>query len=404
MQWKNSPSQNLSPSSSIDRVLVIVLDGVGVGELPDAGEYGDQGSNTLGNLARAVGGLNLPNLRLMGLGNIIQIEGVAPQQSPRANFGKLRERAPGKDSTSGHWELMGLTLKKPFPTYPHGFPPELIAQFEARIGRKILGNYPASGTQIIQELGEEHQRSGRPIIYTSADSVFQVAAHEEVIPPEELYRICLQARELLTGENGVGRVIARPFLGQPGSYFRTERRRDFSLPPPGDTVLDLVKANGYPVVGIGKIPDLFAGKGLSEQVKAKSNRENMTQILRTLRRAERGLIFTNLVDFDMLWGHRNNPQGFAQGLKELDDWLPDLWEALRPSDLLLITADHGCDPTTPGTDHSREWVPLLAWGKGIRSGVNLGERESFADLGATVAQALGIRGTGEGRSFLGEIT
>ncbi len=403
MQGKNSPSQNLSPSSSISRVLVIVLDGVGVGELPDAGEYGDKGSNTLGNLARAVGGLNLPNLELMGLGNIIQIEGVAPQQSPQANFGKLRERAPGKDSTSGHWELMGLTLKRPLPTYPHGFPPELIAKFESRIGRKILGNYPASGTQIIQELGEEHQRKGWPIVYTSADSVFQVAAHEEIIPPEELYQICLQAREILTGENEVGRVIARPFLGQPGSYFRTERRRDFSLPPPGDTVLNLLKRNGYPVVGIGKIPDLFAGKGFTKTVKAKRNQENMARVLETCRRVERGFIFTNLVDFDMLWGHRNNPQGFAQGLEEFDNWLPHLLEILTPSDLLLITADHGCDPTTPSTDHSREYVLVLTWGKGIRSGVDLGTRDTFADLGATISQALGIRGTGEGRNFLGEI-
>ncbi len=380
-----------------------MLNGVGVGELPDAGEYGDRGSNTLGNLARAVGGLKLPNLELMGLGNIIPIEGVRPQPAPWANFGKMGEKAPGKDSTSGHWELMGLTLKKPFPTYPNGFPPQLIARFEAKIGRKVLGNYPASGTQIIQELGEEHQRSGSPIVYTSADSVFQVAAHEEVIPPQELYQICLRARELLTGEAGVGRVIARPFLGKPGSYWRTTRRKDFSLPPPGDTVLDLLKKDGYPVVGIGKISDLFAGKGLTEVVKAKDNKENMAKVLKVCQRVKRGLIFTNLVDFDMLWGHRNDPQGFAQGLEEFDRWLPDLLKALTLADLLFITADHGCDPTTPSTDHSREWVPLLALGKGIRSGVNLGRRETFADLGATVAEALGIEGTGEGKSFLREV-
>lgn len=393
----------MSLSDSISRVLVILLDGVGVGELPDAGDYGDKGSNTLGNLAQAVGGLKLPHLELMGLGNIIPLKGVPPQDSPQANYGKLSERAPGKDSTSGHWELMGLTLKRPFPTYPNGFPPQLIKKFEAMIGRKVLGNYPASGTQIIKDLGEEHQRSGRPIVYTSADSVFQIAAHEEVIPPEELYQICSQAREVLSGRDGVGRVIARPFLGQPGSYWRTERRKDFSLPPPGNTVLDLLKVNGYPVVGIGKIPDLFAGKGLTQTVKAKNNPENMAKILETCGRVERGLIFTNLVDFDMLWGHRNDPRGFVQGLEEFDGWLPNLLETLTPSDLLLITADHGCDPTTPSTDHSREWVPVLAWGKGIRSGVNLGRRESFADLGATISQALGIRGTGEGKSFLREI-
>lgn len=393
----------MSPSDSISRVLVILLDGVGVGELPDAGDYGDKGSNTLGNLAQAVGGLKLPHLELMGLGNIITLKGVPPQGSPQANYGKLSERAPGKDSTSGHWELMGLTLKRPFPTYPNGFPPQLIRKFEAMIGRKVLGNYPASGTQIIQDLGEEHQKSGWPIVYTSADSVFQIAAHEEVIPPEELYQICFQAREILSGEDGVGRVIARPFLGQPGSYWRTERRKDFSLPPPGNTVLDLLKVNGYPVVGIGKIPDLFAGKGFTQTVKAKNNPENMAKILETCGRVERGLIFTNLVDFDMLWGHRNDPQGFAQGLEEFDGWLPNLLETLTPSDLLLITADHGCDPTTPSTDHSREYVPVLAWGKGIRFGVNLGIRETFADLGAAISQALGIRGTGEGRSFLREI-
>jgi len=393
----------LSPSGYIDRVLVIVLDGVGLGELPDAEDYGDRGSNTLGNLARAVGGLKLPHLELMGLGNIIPIEGVNPQGSPQSNFGKMGEKAPGKDSTSGHWELMGLTLKRPFPTYPHGFPPQLIAKFETTIGRKTLGNYPASGTEIIEELGQEHQKSGRPIIYTSADSVFQIAAHEEVIPPQELYGICRQARKILSGEHGVGRVIARPFLGKPGSYWRTERRRDFSLPPPKDTVLDLLKVNGHPVMGIGKVSDLFAGKGFTQTVKAKDNRENMAKVLEVCRRVEKGLIFTNLVDFDTLWGHRNNPQGFAQGLEKFDSWLPRLLELLTSSDLLLITADHGCDPTTPSTDHSREYVPLLTWGKGMKSGVNLGIRKSFADLGATVAQALGIRGTREGKSFLEEI-
>jgi phosphopentomutase len=385
------------------KALVIVLDGVGVGALPDAGEYGDQGSNTLANLAEAVGGLNLPNLERFGLGNIIPIRGVAPCPKPAASFGKMAEASPGKDSTSGHWEMMGLVLEKPFPTYPHGFPPEVIGAFERAIGRGTLGNFAASGTEIIKQLGDEHVATGKPIVYTSADSVFQIAAHEDVIPVEELYHMCRTARDLLTGKHAVGRVIARPFTGASGAYTRTPRRRDFSLCPPRETLLDLLVARGKTTLSVGKVDYLFAKRGFTGQVHAPSNADIIANIVDQAGRAIDGLVFANLVDFDMLWGHRNDVQGFRGGLEEFDLGLPVIAAALGPEDVLIVTADHGNDPTTASTDHSREHVPLLVYGRSLEPGIDLGVRASFADLGATVGEMFGIA-LPAGRSFLKEIS
>jgi len=382
---------------------LIILDSCGIGELPDAKLYQDEGSNTIANTAKAVGGLKLPNLEKLGLGNIDTIPGVNPNNSSLANFGKMAELSVGKDSTSGHWEIMGLILKKPFPVYPHGFPPEVIEKFEKTIGRSILGNKPASGTEIIKELGEEHLRSGKPIVYTSADSVFQITAHEEIIPVDVLYKMCMISRKILVAEHGVARVIARPFVGKPGSFKRTERRKDFSLAPPSETVLDILKRNDIPVIGIGKIEDLFAGKGLSQSIHTKNNSEGMDKLVEAMKRFKVGLIFINLIDFDMLWGHRNNPSAFAAGLEEFDRRLPEVLDLLEIDDILIITADHGCDPTTPSTDHSREFVPLLVYGRSIRDNINLGIRESFSDVGATIAEIHNIEGTGCGKSFLKEI-
>ncbi len=382
------------------RVILIILDSCGIGELPDAGLYGDEGSNTLANTAKAVGGLKLPCLKKLGLGNIAPILGVDANASAVAGFGKMAEVSPGKDSTTGHWELMGLILPKPFPLYPRGFPLEIIEQFEKAIGSKCLGNKPASGTEIIKELGEEHVRTGKPIVYTSADSVFQIAVHEEVIPVNELYKICEIARKILIGEHGVARVIARPFLGKPGSFKRTERRRDLSLPPPSDTVLYILKENLVPVIGIGKIEDLFVGRGLSTSIHTKDNSDGMDQLVESVKGFKEGLIFINLVDFDMLWGHRNDASGFAAGLEDFDRRLPGVLDRLTGQDILIITADHGCDPTTSSTDHSREYVPLLVYGKSLERNINLGIRESFSDVGATIVEIFGVKGTGKGRSFL----
>jgi phosphopentomutase len=386
-----------------NRVILIILDSCGIGELPDANLYGDKGSNTLVNTAFAVGGLKLPHLQSLGLGNIAPILGVGENINPNANFGKMAEISPGKDSTTGHWEMMGLILPTPFPVYPQGFPAEIIEKFEKAIGRKTLGNKPASGTEIIKELGEEHVRTGEPIVYTSADSVFQIAAHEEVLSIPELYRICEIARKIMTGEHGVARVIARPFLGKPGAFKRTERRRDFSLPPPSDTVLDILKANQIPVIGIGKIEDLFVGRGLSMSIHTGNNTDGMDKLIDTIKGYKQGLIFINLVDFDMLWGHRNDVPGFAAGLEDFDRRLPEVLNLLTYDDVLIITADHGCDPTTPSTDHSREYVPVLVYGKSIKRNISLGIRESFSDVGATIAEIFGVKGTGRGKSFLGEI-
>jgi phosphopentomutase len=387
----------------IRRVILIILDACGIGELPDAHLYGDEGSNTIVNTAKAVRGLKLPNLEKLGLGNIDPIPGVNPNTKALGNYGKMAELSAGKDSTSGHWEIMGLVLEKPFPLYPRGFPPEIIETFEKAIDSKILGNKPASGTEIIKELGEEHIRTGRPIVYTSADSVFQIAAHEEIIPVDELYEMCMKARKILTGGYGVARVIARPFVGKPGFFKRTERRKDFSLSPPQETVLDILKKNGIPVIGMGKIEDLFAGRGLTESIHTKNNSDGMEKLVEAMKKFERGLLFINLVDFDMLWGHRNDAQAFASGLEDFDRRLSEVLDLLTSDDLLIITADHGCDPTTPSTDHSREYVPLLVYGKSIKKGVNLGTRKSFSDVGKTIAEFFEVSGTKNGESFLKEI-
>jgi phosphopentomutase len=380
-------------------VILIILDSVGCGDAPDAEAFGDQGSNTLANTAQAVGGLKLPNMGQLGLGNITPIGGVPPVDEPWGAYGRLTEISASKDTTTGHWELMGVPLERPFPTYPDGFPDDLIAEFERRIGRRTLGNYPASGTVIIQELGVEHVRSGKPIVYTSADSVFQIAAHEEVIPVDELYRCCQIARELFTGEHAVGRVIARPFVGEPGNFTRTERRKDFSLSPPKDTLLDVLKADGKEVMGVGKIEDIFAHRGLTQSSHTLNNMAGVGAILEFMATDADGLILANLVDFDMLYGHRNNPRGYADALEEFDVRLPEIEAALRNGEVLMMTADHGNDPTTPSTDHSRERVPILVYGPQVRRGTDLGMRDSFADVAASIAELLGVVWDGAGESF-----
>ncbi len=385
------------------RVVLITLDGVGVGALPDAEAYGDADANTLLHVARACGGLRLPNLRRLGLGNIIEVPGVAPVALPEAAFGRMRERSLGKDTTTGHWEIAGVIQTEALPTFPEGFPEEIIAAFERETGLRPLGNIAASGTDILRMLGEEHLVSGRPIIYTSADSVFQVAAHEAVIPIERLYEICRIARKILNPYR-VGRVIARPFQGSCAADFkRTARRHDFSLPPVGTTVLDRLEEAGLAVHGVGKIRDIFAGRGITSYIYSESNADGMAKTLASLDEVRQGLVFTNLVDFDMLFGHRLDVRGFGSCLEEFDRWLPSLLARLREDDLLVLTADHGCDPVTPGTDHTREYVPLLIWGKPLAVGCCLGERESFADVAATVAEVFGLE-SGAGRGMLGEIS
>jgi phosphopentomutase len=366
------------------RACVIVLDAVGAGELPDASEYGDEGSNTLGNVARAVGGLDLPNLEALGLGNVEPLEGCPPQPGAPAVAGRLLERSKGKDTTTGHWELMGIVTPVPMPTYPHGFPFDVIEQFAHRTGRGVIGNKVASGTEIIQELGEEHQRTGKWIVYTSADSVFQIAAHEETIPLDELYAACQTAREILSGPHAVGRVIARPFVGEPGSYTRTPNRHDWSLKPPQPNYLSLVRASGAEVHGVGKIPDIFAHEDIDHEHPTKSNTEGIVKTTELLQTIDGGLVFTNLVETDMLWGHRNDPVNFHRCLQDFDRRLPELLDALRDGDLLVITSDHGCDPTTPSTDHSREHALLLVYVQGRNAGGRIHENGEFADVGATV--------------------
>jgi len=383
----------------IKRVVVIVLDSVGCGDAPDAADYGDLGANTLGHISYAVGGLALPNMGRMGLGNLTDIKGVPQDRNSAGAFGRMTEVSAGKDTTTGHWELGGVILDKPFPVNPDGFPPDLMEAFEQMIGRATLGNYPASGTEIIKELGEEHVRTGSPIIYTSADSVFQVAAHEEIIPVAELYRICRIARDLLTGEKAVGRVIARPFIGTTGSFIRTENRKDFSLEPPAETILDVLKAAGKQVTGVGKIEDIFAHRGLTQSNHTGNNMEGVDAILDFLHQEDDGLIFANLVDFDSLYGHRNNPRGYAVALEAFDRRLPEICERLRADEILFITADHGNDPTTPGTDHTRERVPLLVSGRLVRSANDVGTCSSFSDLAATIADLFDISWAGAGSSF-----
>ena len=390
-------------TSPFRRVFVVVLDSVGVGELPDAGAYGDEGSNTLGNVAARVA-LRIPHLSALGISRLLPLAGVAPSPSPLGAFGRMAEVSPGKDSVTGHWELMGLQLARPFPTFPEGFPRDAVREYELRIGRRTLGNIVASGTQIIEDLGAEHMRTGWPIVYTSADSVFQVAAHEAIIPVPELYRICEIAYEMFVHGMGVGRVIARPFVGSPGHFGRTANRHDYALPPSADTLLDRLTAAGIPVLSIGKIKDLFAGCGVSSSVHTASDAEGMDAIGRAVAGAPAGLVFANLVDFDAMYGHRNDVAGYAANLERFDERLGRLLPALQPDDLLLLTADHGNDPTTPSTDHSREFVPILAYGGHVRAGVDLGLRTTFADLGQTVAEIFGVGPLSCGRSFLAEMT
>ena len=387
----------------IDRIIIIVLDSVGIGELPDAYKFGDEGSNTLVNTAKAVGGLNVPNLESFGLGKIGDIPGVSKEVDAKAFYGKMIEASAAKDTTSGHWEIMGVITEKPFPTYPEGFPDDVIKEFTTAIGRPILGNKTASGTEIIKELGEEHIKTGFPIVYTSADSVFQIAACEDVIPIESLYEMCNCARDILKGKHNVGRVIARPFIVENGIYTRTERRRDFSLPPPEETVLDKAVKKGYEVVGVGKIGDIFAHRGLTREIHATNNRDGVLKTIESIRRDFKGIIFTNLIDFDMRYGHRNNPEGYAEALESFDKSLPEIVDALKAGDVIIITADHGCDPTTLSTDHSREYVPLLVFGKKLNKPRSLDIRNSFADVGATVSEALLELRLDKGESFFTEL-
>ncbi|MCE5197932.1 MAG: phosphopentomutase [Armatimonadota bacterium] len=388
----------------INRGVLIVLDSVGAGALPDADEYGDAGSNTLSHVADSVGGLHLPNLEQMGLGNIIQIAGVPPADHPTACYGRMAEVSKGKDTTTGHWEMMGIITEHPFPVYPHGFPDNVMEKFESTIGRKTLGNKAASGTEIIKELGEEHIRTGYPIVYTSADSVFQIACHEDVIPIDELYRMCQIAREMLVPPHNVQRVIARPFTGSPGNFTRTERRRDFALEPPVETLLDTIAVCCGEVIGIGKIEDVYAGRGITSAIHTGNNKEGIAATIAAIIGDEGNLIFTNLVDFDMLYGHRNDSHGYAAALEEFDVALPVILDVLKKEDLLIITADHGCDPTTQSTDHSREYVPLLVYGKDISQGINLGVRSCFCDIAATLAQILGYSYSLPGHSFAADIS
>jgi phosphopentomutase len=389
------------------RAIVLVLDSVGAGALPDAAEYGDEGSNTLRNTAAAVGGLHMPNLGAMGLGNITGILGVPAVADPVASWGRNAEASAGKDTTTGHWEMMGLHLTRAFPTYPDGFPAEVMEAFERETGLGWLGNYPASGTVIIQDLGDEHVATGKPIVYTSADSVFQIAAHEGVIPIERLYEICAIARErVCVGEHAVGRIIARPFVGpsEDGVYTRTHRRRDFALGPFEPTVLDRLGEIGVVTYGVGKIGEIFAWQGVCESPHVTDNMDGFTKLVERVGSDTPGFVFANLVDFDMIWGHRNDVEGYAGGLEAVDRRIPELLDAMSVGDMLIITADHGCDPTTESTDHSREHTPLIAKIKGVDRGVDLGTRATFSDIGETVLDFYGIPGLcGRGTSFLSEV-
>jgi phosphopentomutase len=384
------------------RAIVIVLDSVGVGELPDAEAYGDRGSNTLGNISRHVP-LRLPTLRALGLDRLVALGGTPANSAPRAAIGRMAEASAGKDSVTGHWEMMGIVLDHAFPVFPQGFSSDVIHEFSRQTGRAVIGNKAASGTVIIDELGPEHMRTGALIVYTSADSVFQIAAHETIVPVPELYRACEIAYKLVGEGLGVGRVIARPFVGEPGHFARTANRHDYALPPRGDTLLDRLKAAGFPVVAIGKINDLFAGRGVTSALHTASDGEGMDGVERQMAEIDRGLIFANLVDFDSQFGHRNDVGGYAANLEGFDERLAKLLPHLRPHDLLVVTADHGNDPTTPSTDHSREYVPLLVIGAQVRAGVDLGTRPTFADLGQTLAEMFGVERLPHGTSFLDQI-
>jgi len=383
----------------INRVVILVMDSVGIGALPDADKFGDLGANTLGNISKESGGIDLPNLVKLGLGNIDNIEGVDRITNPIGSYGRSKEISNGKDTTTGHWEISGLYLKKPFKTYPNGFPEHVISKFEKLTGKGVLGNKPASGTVIIEELGKEHIDTGKPIVYTSADSVFQIAAHEEVISLGELYKMCEIAREILQGEDQVARVIARPFVGEPGNFMRTSNRRDYSLDPFGKTILDIASESGYDVLAVGKIEDIFNSRGITKSVHTKDNMDGVDKTIEFLNTNTRGIIFTNLVDFDSKYGHRRDVKGYKKALEELDLRIPEILDNLKENDMLIITADHGNDPTYKGTDHTREYVPILIYGKHIKSGVNIGTRETFADIAATVSDILKIEKTKVGKSF-----
>jgi phosphopentomutase len=389
--------------TGIRAIVLVVLDSVGIGGAPDAADFGDEGSATLPHIAESVGGLSIPNLAHLGLGRIVDLEGVDAVDNPAGAFGSLTEQSAGKDTTTGHWELAGIVLQRPFPVYPDGFPPEVMEKFEAAIGTGTLGNCAASGTEIIEALGEEHLESGKPIVYTSADSVFQIAAHVDVVPLERLYEMCRIARDILRGPHEVGRVIARPFTGAPGRFERTPDRHDFSVLPPSPTVLDEISAAGMEVRGVGKISDIFGARGITSSRPTTSNDDGITAVVEEIDSISRGLVFANLVDFDSAFGHRNDPQGYAGALEAFDVRLPELLENVRGSDLIIITADHGNDPTTPSTDHSRERVPLLCAGDVVASGANVGERGSFADCGATIADLLGVATSTPGTSFASDI-
>lgn len=383
----------------VKNITLIVLDSVGIGALPDANLYGDEGSHTLDNIAKAVGQIRLPNLSKLGLGYIEGVNEISKTADPIGAYGRSLEKSAGKDTTTGHWEISGIILDNPFPTYHNGFPKEIIEKFEDLIGRKVIGNKPASGTAIIEELGEEHMETGFPIVYTSADSVFQIAAHEDIIPLDQLYDMCKKARNMLVNEHGVGRVIARPFNGIPGEFSRTANRRDFSLKPIYDTMLDNIKNSGLEVMAVGKIEDIFGGQGITRSAHTKTNIDGVDKTIEFIKEHKRGLIFTNLVDFDMKYGHRNDPQGYAKALEEFDSRLPDIINELNNDEILIITADHGCDPTTASTDHSREYIPILIYGDLIKKGINIGTRTSFSDIAATVVELLGVNEVRNGTSF-----
>lgn len=386
------------------RVILIVLDSVGIGEMRDASDYGDLGSDTLGNTSKAVGGISLPNMEKMGLGHIQGIKNINRVDNPTGSFGKCAELSIGKDTVTGHWEIAGVVLREPLNTYPNGFPEEIIKEFEEKVGRKVIGNKVASGTEIIKELGEEHIKTGCPIIYTSADSVFQIAAHEEVISLEELYKMCKIAREMFVEEKAIGRIIARPFIGEEGNFTRTANRRDFALDPFGKTMLDYIKEKGLSVMAVGKIEDIYNKKGITDAVHIKGNMDGVDKTIDYMKKEKEGLIFTNLVDFDMLYGHRNDFQGYAKALVDFDNRVPEIISNMKDDDVLVLTADHGCDPTTESTDHSREYIPVLAYGKEIKSGIDIGVRKSFSDIGKTILELLGIENELYGESFVKEIT
>lgn len=386
-----------------NRIVLVVLDGAGIGEMPDAAEWGDAGSDTFGHIL-ASRPVKLPNLQRYGLGNIRPLESVPAETNPVGSFGRCALRSNGKDTTTGHWEMAGIVLDQAFPTYPNGFPKELLDRFVKETGVPgVLGNITASGTEIIKDLGAEHVATGKPIVYTSADSVFQIAAHEEVIPLDRLYEICEIARRMLDGRHKVGRVIARPFLGKPGSFFRTENRHDYAVPPPHENLLPVLDQNGLDVVCIGKIASIYDSMGVTEDLQAKNNEQSINQTIRALQKESRGLIFSNLVDFDMLYGHRRDTEGFATALEHFDDRLPEIESAMRDDDLMIITADHGNDPTFPGSDHTREFAPLLVFGKRANASVDLGTRESLSDIGQTIAENFSLK-LAAGQSFLAELT